>query len=131
VFRLAQFAPGLMYEYLFLLLTGRGTSLQWHTNTRTEKSDILRKLYPKQCYVEINPNDAKRLGIRANDIVSIASRRAEITATAFVPPTVQPGQVFIPMHYLEVNKLTFPAFDPHSRQPSYKASAVRISAAER
>jgi anaerobic selenocysteine-containing dehydrogenase len=118
-------------EYPFLLLTGRGTSSQWHTNTRTEKSDVLRKLYPKQCYVEINPKDAKRLGIRANDIVSIASRRAEITATAFVTPTVQPGQVFIPMHYLEVNKLTFPAFDPHSRQPSYKASAVRISPAER
>jgi ferredoxin-nitrate reductase len=76
-------------------------------------------------------NYAKPLGIRANDIVSIASRRAEITATAFVTPTVQPGQVFIPMHYLEVNKLTFPAFDPHSRQPSYKASAVRISPAER
>ena len=66
-------------EYSFLLLTGRGTSLQWHTNTRTEKSDVLRKLYPKQCYVEINPKDAKRLGIRVNDVVSIASRRAEIT----------------------------------------------------
>jgi anaerobic selenocysteine-containing dehydrogenase len=114
-------------EYPFLLLTGRGTSLQWHTNTRTEKSDVLRKLYPKQCYVEINPKDAKRLGIRVNDVVSIASRRAEITATAFITPTVQPGQIFIPMHYAEVNKLTFPAFDQHSRQPSYKASAVRIS----
>jgi assimilatory nitrate reductase catalytic subunit len=114
-------------EYPFLLLTGRGTSLQWHTNTRTEKSDVLRKLYPKQCYVEINPRDAKRLGIRVNDVVSIASRRAEITATAFITPTVQPGQIFIPMHYPEVNKLTFPAFDQHSRQPSYKASAVRIS----
>jgi predicted molibdopterin-dependent oxidoreductase YjgC len=43
-------------EYPFLLLTGRGTSLQWRTNTRTEKSDVLRKLYPKRCYVEINPN---------------------------------------------------------------------------
>jgi assimilatory nitrate reductase catalytic subunit len=102
-------------EYPFLLLTGRGTSLQWHTNTRTEKSDVLRKLYPKQCYVEINPKDAERLGIRANDVVSIVSRRAEITATAFITPTVQPGQIFVPMHYAEVNKLTFPAFDQHSR----------------
>jgi anaerobic selenocysteine-containing dehydrogenase len=88
-------------KYPFLLLTGRGTSLQWHTNTRTEKSDVLRKLYPNQCYVEINPKDAKRLGIQVNDVVSIGSRRAEITATAFVTPTVQPGQVFIPMHYPE------------------------------
>jgi assimilatory nitrate reductase catalytic subunit len=113
-------------EYPFLLITGRGTSSQWHTNTRTEKSDVLRKLYPKQCYVEINPKDADQLGIRVNDIVSIASRRAAIAARAFITSTVQPGHVFIPMHYTEVNELTFPAFDPYSRQPSYKASAVRI-----
>ena len=86
--------------------------------------------WPFPCYVEINPKDAKRLGIRVNDVVSIVSRRAEITAAAFITPTVQPGQIFIPMHYAEVNKLTFPAFDPHSRQPSYKASAVRISRRE-
>jgi assimilatory nitrate reductase catalytic subunit len=29
------------------------------------------------------------------------------------------------MHFPEVNRLTFPAFDPHSRQPSYKACAVQ------
>ena len=114
-------------DYPFLLITGRGTSSQWHTNTRTGKSDVLRKLYPKHCYVEINPKDADRLGIRVSDIVSIASRRAEIAARAFITSTVQAGQVFIPMHYPEVNELTFPAFDPYSRQPSYKASAVRIS----
>jgi assimilatory nitrate reductase catalytic subunit len=30
------------------------------------------------------------------------------------------------MHYEEVNRLTFSAFDPHSRQPSYKACAIRV-----
>jgi anaerobic selenocysteine-containing dehydrogenase len=115
-------------EYPFLLLTGRGTSSQWHTNTRTAKSDVLRKLYPKDCYVEVNPEDARKLHIQGHSIVSIASRRAEIRAIAFVTPTVQPGQLFIPMHYAEVNRLTFPAFDPYSRQPSYKACAVNIAA---
>jgi len=28
------------------------------------------------------------------------------------------------MHFDTVNRLTYPAFDPHSRQPSYKACAV-------
>jgi anaerobic selenocysteine-containing dehydrogenase len=115
-------------NYPFLLLTGRGTSSQWHTNTRTEKSDVLRKLYPKECYVEINPKDAQRLQIQRNSVVTISSRRAEIRATAFVTPTVQRGQLFIPMHYREVNRLTFPAFDAYSRQPSYKACAVKIEA---
>ncbi len=113
-------------EYPFVLLTGRGTSSQWHTQTRTGKSDVLRKLYPATVYIEINPGDAERLGIVANSLVTVASRRASIVATAFVTTTVRPGQVFVPMHYAQVNQLTFPAFDPYSRQPSYKACAVAV-----
>ena len=115
-------------EFPFVLLTGRGTSSQWHTNTRTGKSDVLRQLYPARAYVEINPRDAERLGIAPNARVTIASRRAAIGATAFVTETVQPGQLFLPMHYAAVNELTYPAFDPHSRQPSYKACAVSVRA---
>jgi assimilatory nitrate reductase catalytic subunit len=116
-------------EYPFLLLTGRGTSAQWHTGTRTEKSDVLRKLRPGKIYAEINPHDAKRLEIRANHPVRISSRRGWLTAAAFVTATIQPGQVFIPMHYAETNQLTLPAFDPYSRQPAYKACAVKIEPA--
>jgi assimilatory nitrate reductase catalytic subunit len=29
-----------------------------------------------------------------------------------------------------MNRLTFPAFDPHSRQPAYKACAVKIAPAK-
>ena len=117
-------------EYPFVLLTGRGTSSQWHTNTRTAKSDVLRKLYPKECYLEINPQDAKRLQIQRHSVVSVSSRRGQIRARAFVTPTVQPGQLFIPMHYSEANQLTFPAFDTYSRQPSYKSCAVKVEAAD-
>lgn len=113
-------------EYPFLLLTGRGTSSQWHTNTRTEKSDVLRKLYPPNCYAEIHPSEAERLGILPNSPIRVVSRRGALQAAAFVTPTVQPGQIFIPMHYREVNQLTFPAFDSLSRQPSYKACAVNV-----
>ena len=31
------------------------------------------------------------------------------------------------MHYDVMNRLTFAAFDPYSRQPAYKACAVRIT----
>jgi assimilatory nitrate reductase catalytic subunit len=113
-------------QYPLIMLTGRGTSSQWHTGSRTSKSDVLRALAPKNCYVEINPADAERLGISAGAEVHIASRRAKIKAHAFVTPTVKPGQVFVPMHYPEMNRLTFPSFDPHSRQPSYKFCAVAI-----
>jgi assimilatory nitrate reductase catalytic subunit len=114
-------------EYPFLLLTGRGTSAQWHTQTRTAKSAVLRQLYPEKIYVEINPQDANALGIRPNQIVVVESRRGRLEGTAFLTPTVQQGQVFIPMHYEETNRLTLWCVDPHSRQPSYKACAVKVS----
>ncbi len=114
-------------DWPFLLNTGRGSSAQWHTGSRTNKSDVLRKLAPASLYVEINPTDAARLGIAPNDRVTVRSRRGEADAFAVVTPTVQPGQLFMPMHFDAVNRLTFPAFDPHSRQPSYKACAVSVS----
>lgn len=116
-------------EFPFMLLTGRGTSSQWHTNTRTGKSDVLRKLYPERCYVEIHPDDAERLGFKAGSVVKVSSRRGVVEATAFVTPTVQRGQLFMPMHYRETNVLTFPSFDSHSRQPSYKYCAVNVGGA--
>ena len=111
----------------FFLLTGRGSSAQWHTQSRTAKSAVLRKLYPDQIYVEINPDDAKRLGIETGELVEVSSRRGQLEAVAFVTGTVAPGQVFIPMHYVATNELTFPAFDPLSRQPAYKSAAVRVA----
>jgi len=113
-------------EYPFTLLTGRGSVSQWHTQTRTSKSPILRKLYPQRAYVELNPSDARRLNIRSGDRVTVKSRRGEVQVIAAVLPTMQPGQVFMPMHYAETNRLTLPHFDPHSRQPSYKDCAVQI-----
>ena len=39
-------------RFPLILLTGRGSAAQWHTQTRTAKSAVLRKLYPAQIYVE-------------------------------------------------------------------------------
>ncbi|MBC7980282.1 MAG: molybdopterin-dependent oxidoreductase [Armatimonadetes bacterium] len=117
-------------EFPFLLLTGRGTSSQWHTQSRTAKSHVLRKLYPHNPYVEIHPSDASRLGISSHSLVRISSRRGEMLASAYIAPTVQSGHVFLPMHYPQVNRLTHSSLDPHSRQPNYKACAVSISSSE-
>ena len=115
-------------EYPFWLLTGRGTSAQWHTQTRTAQSSILRRLYPRSAYAEINPRDATRLNITHGESISVASRRGEIVVRAFVTGTVALGQIFIPMHYGVTNRLTLAVFDPKSRQPSYKACAVSVEA---
>lgn len=123
--------PGAMPEtpcatFPLLLLTGRGTASQWHTQTRTSKSAVLRKLYPAHVYIEVNPADAAALKIMPLDKVRVTSRRGELIATALVTSTIQRGQVFLPMHYPETNRLTLPHFDPYSRQPSFKNCAVRL-----
>jgi len=108
------------------LLSGRGTASQWHTQTRTGKSAVLRKLSPANVYVEINPHDAVREGIGLEQLVTIESRRGSLRARAIITPTIKPGQLFLPMHYEAVNRLTLSHFDPYSHQPSYKDCAVRL-----
>ena len=117
-------------KFPLLLLTGRGTAAQWHTQTRTKQSAILRSLYPAENYVEINPLDARRLAITSNQKVVVESQRGSLIAKAFVNPSISPGQVFLPMHYESTNQLTLAHFDPYSRQPSYKNCAVRVRKAE-
>jgi assimilatory nitrate reductase catalytic subunit len=113
-------------DYPFVLLTGRGSVAQWHTQTRTGKVEKLRKMHPADAYVELHTDDASALGIRAGDRVIVSSRRGEVQGNASVGDTVARCVLFMPMHYAETNLLTHPAFDPQSHQPSYKYAAVNI-----
>lgn len=111
-----------------VLLTGRGTSAQWHTETRTGKSAILERMHPSELIVEVHPDDAEPLGLTTGMWVTVSSRRGSVRARALVTSAVPAGAVFLPMHHPAVNVLTFPSFDPHSHQPSYKHCAVRLTA---
>ncbi len=112
--------------YPFLLMTGRGSAAQWHTQTRTGKSAVLRKLHPSDPYVEVHPEDAAALGLGAGAWSIVESRRGSARVRAFPTPTVPVGHLFLPMHDAATNRLTVAAFDPESRQPAYKASAARL-----
>jgi assimilatory nitrate reductase catalytic subunit len=111
------------------LNTGRGSAAQWHTQTRTAKSDVLRKLHPRDPFVEINPADAEDLSLWTGRWAVVESRRGSALVRAFVTPTVPAGQLFLPMHDGSTNRLTLAAFDLESRQPAYKACAARARAA--
>ncbi|MFN0078712.1 MAG: molybdopterin oxidoreductase family protein [Prosthecobacter sp.] len=115
-------------EFPLILLTGRGTSAQWHTETRTAKSAVLAKMIPVELMLDLNPTDAETLGLRDGAMVRVISKRAELVTKVRITTCVSPGEVFLPMHDNRVNQLTHASFDPHSRQPSYKHSAVRVAA---
>ena len=78
--------------------------------------------------LDLNPDDAAKLGVRDGQRVQVISKRAELTALTRLTGCVKPGEVYLPMHDERVNQLTHASFDPLSRQPSYKYSAVRVEA---
>ncbi len=113
-------------EYDFLLTTGR-IYYHFHTGTMTRRISILDREAPEP-YVEINPGDAKRLGIRNNDTVELTSRRGSIQAKAEITERVPSRVIFSTFHFHEasVNLLTNPVHDPVAGIPEYKGCAVKI-----
>ena len=78
--------------------------------------------------VQVNPEDAKRLGISDGDRIKVISRRGEVTASTDVTEVVPVGLVFMTFHFAETptNILTSTAVDPITQTPEYKVCAVRI-----
>ncbi len=116
-------------RFPFLLNTGR-TVEHWHTRTKTGRVGMLEHLAPEG-WVEVNPSDAKRLGVSPGDRVRLVSRRGMVEDVPVrVTATIREGEVFMPFHYDElcVNRLTVDEFDPISREPNYKQSAVHVEA---
>lgn len=114
-------------EYPFVLNTGR-TVEHWHTRTKTGGVALLDRMSPR-AWLEMNPVDAQRLGLKPHDKVDVTSRRGSVKAVELrVTGIVGPGQVFMPFHYAEFNsnRLTQSAYDPISREPNYKQCAVRV-----
>jgi sulfite reductase (NADPH) flavoprotein alpha-component len=119
-------------EFPIVLNTGR-LQHQWHTMTKTGKVAMLNKLNPGP-FVEIHPEDAATLGIKANDPVEIRSRRGRAVLPAVVTERVSAGNCFAPMHWNDVfgddlciNAVTSDAIDPVSQQPELKFCAVALS----
>jgi predicted molibdopterin-dependent oxidoreductase YjgC len=113
-------------EYDFFLTTGR-IYYHYHTGTMTRRTSILEREAPVP-FVEVNPDDAKRLGIRNGDKVEVTSRRGSIKAMAEVTTRVPKRVVFSTFHFYEapINLLTNAAFDPVAKIPEYKGCAVKV-----
>ncbi len=115
-------------EYPFYLSTGRVID-HWHTTSMTGRIAELLRANP-YAYVEINPRDARRLGIRPNDMVEVETRRGKLLLPAKVVEGPIEGMVFIYWHDMAeermANRITKDAFDPGSKEPEYKICACRI-----
>jgi formate dehydrogenase alpha subunit len=113
-------------EYPYLLTTGR-IYVHYHTGTMTRRSPSLNKEV-EEGFAEINPRQAKELGIVQGERIKVLSRRGEIEIKADLSERMERGMIFIPFHFVEsaANRLTNPAFDPIAKIPEFKVCAVRI-----
>ncbi|WP_041075429.1 formate dehydrogenase subunit alpha [Thermotoga caldifontis] len=116
-------------EYPFFLTTGRYL-FHFHTGTMTRRSTIAK--YTNEPFIEINPVDAEKLGIKNGDEVYVVSRRGKVKGKAKVTERVPPKTVFSTFHFYEtpINELTMAnPLDPIAKIPNFKVSAVRIEKA--
>lgn len=125
-------------RFPFAMTTGRLRD-QWHGMSRTGNLGRLFSHAPTPC-VQVNPADAQRLGFEQDDLVYVTSRRGSQILPVELSPDVALAQVFVAMHWGEefvsghagktlargVNTLTIDAIDPHSSQPEFKHSAVKL-----
>ncbi len=115
-------------EFPFWLCTGRVIE-HWHSGSMTGRIPQLRRAMP-QAYVEMNRQDAQRLGVGNGETVRVESRRGHIDVPVWIDgrATPPPGTVFVPFfdERTSINEVTLHEFDPFSKQPDFKKCAVRI-----
>ena len=113
-------------DYPLLLSTGR-VLYHWHGGSMTRRSAGLSAVY-NQALVEVNPEDAIRLGLKNQDRLRVTSRRGAIEAEAWITDRVPLGVVYANFHFpnSSANELTIAALDPIAKIPEYKVCAVRV-----
>ena len=82
-------------------------------------------------FCEVNPADAKKIGVKDGDRIKVMTRRGELTVKANFGDKVMAGRLWMPFHYPEspTNVLTNSAFDNITRTAEYKVCAAKISKA--
>jgi assimilatory nitrate reductase catalytic subunit len=124
-------APALPEAFPFRLNTGR-TRDQWHTMTRTGLSARLGSHAPVPV-VDVNPEDAARLGLRSGDLARMSSAYGSAVLEVAVTDGQRRGSLFAPIHWSEetssdgrVGALVQPVVDVFSGQPDAKGTPAAI-----
>lgn len=88
-----------------------------------EEEDIYRG-QERRDVILLNPADMERLGLRADQLVTVRSAVGELRGQLVRPYDVRPGNAA--MYYPEANVLVPRDVDPHSRTPAFKAVVIEV-----
>lgn len=116
-------------RFPLLLTTGRILS-QYNVGAQTRRTD--NNIWYREDLLEVHPADAELRGIAEGDLVSLASRKGEITLKATITERVQPGVVYTTFHNPETgaNVVTTEYSDWATNCPEYKVTAVQVTPAK-
>ncbi len=116
-------------EYPFILSTGR-TLYNYNIGNMTQKVAAIRQKQ-KRNFVEMHQSDADELGVADGELVTVKTRRGELTVKAAVGDRTRPGALWMPFHFVDqpTNRITNDAFDNVTRTAEYKVCAASISRA--
>jgi formate dehydrogenase major subunit len=116
-------------RYPLLLTTGRILS-QYNVGAQTRRT--ANNVWYAEDLLEVHPADAEARGIGDGMLVSLASRKGEITLRARITTRVKPGVVYTTFHNPETgaNVVTTEYSDWATNCPEYKVTAVQIAPAE-
>ncbi|HMQ71891.1 MAG TPA: molybdopterin dinucleotide binding domain-containing protein, partial [Rubrivivax sp.] len=115
-------------DYPLVLLTGRQLE-HWHTGSMTRRSAALDAIEPEPVAL-VHPLELARHGVEPGAVVTLRSRRGEVSLYARADEGTPEGAVFVAFCWAEaaINRLTNPALDPVARIPELKYCAVRMQA---
>ena len=115
-------------EYDMWLVTGRVLE-HWHSGSMTMRVPELYRAFPN-AKIFMHPKDAKKRGLKRNDLAKVVTRRGEVTARVETKGRNKPpeGRIFVPWFDANVliNKCTLDATDPLSKQTDYKKCAAKV-----
>lgn len=115
-------------EYPYVLNTGRVIE-HWHTGSMTMLVPMLRQMNPS-AYVEVTPDDARKLKVQNGDNLKLTTRRGELVLPVWVTGRARTGMVFVPWFDPDrmINKLTISVLPSLSKafEPNYKVCAVKL-----
>jgi formate dehydrogenase major subunit len=116
-------------KFPLLLTTGRILS-QYNVGAQTRRT--ANTVWYDEDLLEVHPSDAETRGITDGMLVSLASRKGEITLRATITTRVKPGVVYTTFHNPETgaNVVTTEYGDWATDCPEYKVTAVEIAPAE-
>ncbi len=113
-------------QFPFVLITGRQLE-HWHTGSMTRRASVLDAIEPLAT-ASLCGDDMRALGLTPGDVVTVQSRRGQVSIHVRRDDGTPQGTVFIPFAYYEAaaNLMTNAALDPVGKIPEFKYCAVAV-----